>query len=202
MLGVLPFVLIPLLSVVLATTTGWPSVGRTLVSKPSPVRSAATKSAALRHCGAKAGSVDTDWMRSSENKRSRLASRSRSTRSRTAGSASSVLMMSPSQNAAERAAHDGFADIARALGAGLLGEFRRHLRGDAGHHRARHIARHRLRCRQRLAARTADAEQVLEPKSDAMKEADMRRRCLAGVAGRARHARARRRQRAAFGEPL
>ena len=82
---------------VLPMTTGWPSVGRTLASKPRLRRSAATCSAAVRQCAANAGSVETDWMRSSANRRSRLASRSRSMRSSTAGRASSAVMGLPTR---------------------------------------------------------------------------------------------------------
>ena len=49
-------------------TTGWPSVGRMLASKPRLRKSVATYCAAVRQCAANAGSVDTDWMRNSANK--------------------------------------------------------------------------------------------------------------------------------------
>src|SRR5271170_142042 len=106
--------------------------------------------------------------------------------------------MSPPEYAAESAAHYRFADRTGALAAGLLGKVRRHLGGDAGGDRARHIAGHRLRSRQHLAARPADAEQVAEPIADAMKETDVSRR-LALCIGRRRARNGARRRKAAAG---
>src|ERR1700690_2597133 len=73
----------------LPTTTGWPSVGRTSAAKPMLRRLAATCSAAVRHCSLYAGSVETEAMRNSANRRSTLWSISWSMRAKTA---SSVLM--------------------------------------------------------------------------------------------------------------
>src|SRR5580704_4225522 len=115
-------------------------------------------------------------MRSSANKRSRLASRSRSMRSSTAAKVSDVVMASPSHHAAERAAHHGLADVAGGLAAGRFGQFGGDLGGDASNDGARHIAGDLLRGRQRRTTRPADTEHVAEALTNFMHEAAGRRR--------------------------
>src|SRR5208283_4485277 len=109
-------------------------------------------------------------MRKSANNRSRLPSRPRSTRSRTADRASDGVMTSPFQHAAKRATHDGLANGSASFAAGASGELRRNLGGDAGDNGARHIAGDLLRGRQGRAARSANAEDIAKPFAHPMKD--------------------------------
>src|SRR5271169_2689974 len=135
-------------------------------------------------------------MRSSANSRSRLESRSRSMRSRTAGRVCDAVIGSPFHYAAERAAQDGLTDRPRAFAARLFGELSRDLGGDTGHDRARNIAGDLLRGRQCRAMRPADPEDIGEPLADLVEKANMRRRLIGGTGGTGR---AHGRERAAFG---
>jgi hypothetical protein len=74
-----------------------------------------------------------------------------------------AIIVSPSNYAAECAAHDGLADSAGSLAAGRFSEFGRDLRRDADGDGARDVAGDVLRSRQRGAVRAADAENGGKP---------------------------------------
>src|SRR6185369_7276971 len=98
-------------------------------------------------------------MRRRANSRSRLASRSRSMRSRTAGSASDALMLSsPSENAAERTAEDLPGHTAARSAAKRFGEIAGSLAADT----ARNAAGNHLPRRKSAAARVAGAENAAD----------------------------------------
>src|ERR1700749_704151 len=129
-------------------------------------------------------------MRKSANSSSRRMSRWLSMRSSTAGRACDAVIdellaviASPSHDTAERTAHHRLAEVSGCLAAGGLGEFGRHLRGNAGGHRASDIASDQLRRGQSHAAGTPNAEDVGKPLRDPAEEADPRGRLVTGRSG-------------------
>src|ERR1700722_7849570 len=106
-------------------------------------------------------------MRNSANSRSRLASRSRAMRSRTAGRASDALMSSPSENAAERAAQDLPGDPAGRSAAERFGKVASRLATDA----ARDAPGEHLARRKAAAARVVGAEDAANETAEAAENA-------------------------------